>query len=154
MRISDWSSDVCSSDLCGDQKLGVVETPHKGMEHMTMNAYGNEYAKSPYGFDNLFQHEFAREWFANQMTAANWDDFWLHEGIAAYMQPLYGNCIDGERAYTGMLAQTHQGISAEAPLGAGKPQVAKDEYVRQPAHGRGDKSNGAWTAQRLTTLTV
>src|SRR3546814_9870441 len=65
------------------------------MEHMTINAYGNEYAKSPYGFDNLFQHEFAHEWFANQMTAANWDDFWLHEGFAAYMQPLYGNWLDG-----------------------------------------------------------
>src|SRR3546814_4410423 len=24
MRISDWSSDVCSSDLCGDDELGVI----------------------------------------------------------------------------------------------------------------------------------
>ena len=73
-----------------DEKLGVVETPHKGMEHQTINAYGNNYAKTPWGFDDLFQHEFAHEWFANQLTAANWDDFWLHEGFAAYMQPLYG----------------------------------------------------------------
>src|SRR3546814_5852690 len=79
-----------------------------------------EYAKSPYGFDNLFQHEFAHEWFAYQMTAANWDDFWLHEGFAAYMQPLYGNWLDGEWAYTGMLAQSRQGISAEAPLEIGR----------------------------------
>ena len=27
----------------GDEKMGVVETPHLGMEHQTINAYGNEY---------------------------------------------------------------------------------------------------------------
>jgi aminopeptidase N len=31
----------------GDEKMGVVETPHKGMEHQTINAYGNKYAKTP-----------------------------------------------------------------------------------------------------------
>ena len=43
----------------GDEKLGVVETPHLGMEHQTINAYGNGYKKAPEGFDWLFQHEFA-----------------------------------------------------------------------------------------------
>ena len=71
----------------GDEKLGVVETPHKGMEHQTINAYGNEYAKAPEGFDWLFHHEFAHEYFGNQLTAANWDDYWLHEGYGTYMQP-------------------------------------------------------------------
>ena len=27
----------------GDEKMGVVETPHLGMEHQTINAYGNDY---------------------------------------------------------------------------------------------------------------
>ena len=44
-----------------DEKVGVVETPHKGMEHQTINAYGNNYAKAPEGFDWLFQHEFGHE---------------------------------------------------------------------------------------------
>src|SRR3546814_13912936 len=44
----------------GDEKVGVVETPHKGMEHQTINAYGNEYAKAPEGFDWLFPHESGR----------------------------------------------------------------------------------------------
>ena len=26
----------------GDEKLGIVETPHLGMEHQTINAYGND----------------------------------------------------------------------------------------------------------------
>ncbi|WP_164094606.1 M1 family metallopeptidase, partial [Serratia marcescens] len=27
----------------GDEKMGVAETPHLGMEHQTINAYGNNY---------------------------------------------------------------------------------------------------------------
>ncbi|MFX8195632.1 M1 family aminopeptidase, partial [Acinetobacter baumannii] len=85
-----------------DEKLGVVETPHKGMEHQTINAYGNDYAKAPEGFDWLFQHEFAHEYFGNQLTAANWDDYWLHEGYGTYMQPLYGRWREGEARYATM----------------------------------------------------
>ncbi len=55
-----------------DEKVGVVETPHLGMEHQTINAYGNNYQQYPSGFDEIFQHELAHEWFGNQMTAANW----------------------------------------------------------------------------------
>ncbi|WP_242007631.1 M1 family metallopeptidase, partial [Luteimonas cucumeris] len=71
------------------EKMGVVETPHKGMEHQSINAYGNEYAKDEFGYDELLQHEFAHEWFGNQLTNTSWDDMWLHEGYGSYMQPLY-----------------------------------------------------------------
>ena len=43
----------------GDEKVGVVETPYKGMEHQTINGYGNDYAKARRrGSTDLFQHEF------------------------------------------------------------------------------------------------
>ena len=35
------------------------------------------------GSTDLFQHEFSHEWFANQLTASNWDDYWLHEGYGS-----------------------------------------------------------------------
>src|SRR3546814_5143633 len=59
----DFYESVVGPYPFGDEKVGVVETPHKGMEHQTINAYGNEYAKAPEGFDWLFQHEFGHEWF-------------------------------------------------------------------------------------------
>ncbi len=151
-RTLDFFESVIGPYPFGDQKLGVVETPHKGMEHMTINAYGNEYAKSPYGFDDLFQHEFAHEWFANQMTAANWDDFWLHEGFAAYMQPLYGDWLDGRWAYTAMLARSRMGIAAQSPLVLGKPQTAENVYVEQPGRGGDIYTKGAWTLHTLRNL--
>src|SRR3546814_11740815 len=65
------------------------------------------------------------------------------------MQPLYGNWLDGEWAYTGMLAQSRQGISAEAPLVRGKPQTAEDGYVRDPGRGGDIYTKGAWTLHTL-----
>ncbi|NWP01011.1 M1 family metallopeptidase, partial [Escherichia coli] len=52
----------------GDEKMGVAETPHLGMEHQTINAYGNNYKQYPSGFDEIFQHELGHEWFGNQMS--------------------------------------------------------------------------------------
>ena len=54
----------------GDEKMGVVETPHLGMEHQTINAYGNDYKKTPERLRLALQHEFAHEWFGNQLTNA------------------------------------------------------------------------------------
>ncbi|MGH6616948.1 M1 family metallopeptidase [Sphingomonas sp.] len=112
----------------GDEKVGVVETPHKGMEHQTINGYGNEYAKAPEGFDWLFQHEFAHEWFANQLTVADWDDMWLHEGYATYMQPLYGRWREGEARYAAMMLASRADIINNAPIVSGKPRAEEDVY--------------------------
>ena len=112
----------------GDEKLGVVETPHKGMEHQTINAYGNEYARTAYGYDELLQHELAHEWFGNQLTNANWDDMWLHEGLGSYMQPLYMQYLRGDQEYFASLQQQRAAIRNKAPIVAGKPMREEEVY--------------------------
>jgi aminopeptidase N len=112
----------------GDEKMGVVETPHKGMEHQTINAYGNKYAKTAYGFDELLQHEFAHEWFGNQLTNANWDDMWLHEGLGSYMQPLYMQWLRGDQEYFAFLLHQRALIENKAPMVSGKPRLEEDVY--------------------------
>ncbi|WP_375426853.1 M1 family metallopeptidase [uncultured Sphingomonas sp.] len=111
-----------------DEKLGVVETPHLGMEHQTINAYGNDYKKAVEGFDWLFHHELAHEWFANQLTAADWDDFWLHEGFATYMQPLYGRWREGEARYAAMMDIQRQRILNDAPIVSGRVRTSEEVY--------------------------
>lgn len=136
-----------------DEKVGVVETPHKGMEHQTINAYGNDYAKAPEGFDWLFHHEFAHEWFANQMTAANWDDYWLHEGFASYLQPLYGRWREGESRYLVMLEAQRNRIVNAAPVVQGK--LLNEEQVYEPSKGGAGIDiymKGAWTLHSLRWL--
>ena len=131
------------------EKVGVVETPHKGMEHQTINAYGNDYAKAPEGFDWLFQHEFGHEWFANQMTAPNWDDFWMHEGFTSYMQPLYGRWREGEARYAAMMLDIRKNILNQSALVTGKPQTADDVYKTSPGRGADIYYKGAWILHTL-----
>lgn len=112
----------------GDEKMGVVETPHKGMEHQTINAYGNGYAKTAYGYDDLLQHEFAHEWFGNQLTNADWDDMWLHEGLGSYMQPLYMQSLRGDQEYFAALLAQRARIENKAPIVSGKHRREEDVY--------------------------
>ena len=137
----------------GDEKVGVVETPHKGMEHQTINAYGNAYAKAPEGFDWLFHHEFSHEWFGNQLTAANWDDYWLHEGFGTYMQPLYGRWREGEVRYAVMLASEREKIANKVPMVRGR-QLSEDDVYETANGGPGNDIyyKGSWTLHTLRWL--
>jgi aminopeptidase N len=137
----------------GDEKLGVVETPHKGMEHQTINAYGNDYAKAPEGFDWLFQHEFAHEWFGNQLTAANWDDYWLHEGYGTYMQPLYGQWREGRARYAAMMQGERTSIMNLKPIT--QQRIATEEEVYELDKGGAGQDiyyKGSWMLHTLRSL--
>jgi aminopeptidase N len=137
----------------GDEKLGVVETPHLGMEHQTINAYGNNYRKAPEGFDWLFQHELAHEWFGNQMSAANWDDYWLHEGYGQYMQPLYGRWREGEARYAVMMDKFRNQIANKAPIVSGRILTEEEVYEEEKGGPGGDiYVKGAWVLHTLRNL--
>jgi aminopeptidase N len=119
----------------GGEKVGVVQTPYLGMEHQTINAYGNDYKKDKYGYDWLMQHEFSHEWFGNQLTNADWDDMWLHEGFGSYMQPMYLQYLRGEREYHAALLDQRAALSNKYPIVSGKPQTEASVYDRE--HGPG-----------------
>ncbi|KTF70128.1 peptidase M1 [Sphingomonas sp. WG] len=136
-----------------DEKLGVVETPHLGMEHQTINAYGNNYRKTPSGFDEIFQHELGHEWFGNQMTVANWDDFWLHEGFTQYMQPLYAQWREGDARYAVMMDQFRLAIRNKAPIVSGKIRTEEDVYEEaKGGPGQDIYYKGAWVLHTLRYL--
>ncbi|MYM31109.1 M1 family peptidase [Duganella sp. CY15W] len=115
----------------GDEKMGVVETPHLGMEHQTINAYGNGYLKSPFGYDWLLHHELSHEWFGNQMTNADWDDMWLHEGFGSYMQPLYMESLRGEMEFQASLFEFRKALLNKSPIVSGKSQRIEDIYEEE-----------------------
>lgn len=67
----------------------LVETPYWGMEHQSCVAYGNNYKNNKYGFDFIIVHESGHEWFANNITAKDKADMWIHEGFTTYSEALY-----------------------------------------------------------------
>ena len=65
-----------------------------------------------FGWDWLMNHEFSHEWFANQLSNANYDDLWLHEGLGSYAQPLLAEYLGGEIDYMAQLKSQRSTASA------------------------------------------
>jgi aminopeptidase N len=123
------------------------------MEHQTINAYGNKYAKAAEGYDWLLHHELAHEWFGNQMTNADWDDMWLHEGFGSYMQPLYLKYLHGDGMYYALLHRTRAGIRSRVPLVSGETRLEGEVYNDQRGGPGGDiYSKGSYVLHTLRNL--
>jgi aminopeptidase N len=136
----------------GGEKMGVVETPHLGMEHQTINAYGNAYALDGKGYDWLLQHELAHEWFGNQMTNASWDDMWLHEGLGTYMQPLYARWLNGDRYMEAELATMRLTLKNVFPLVSGTSHDSATVYHDATGPGLDLYYKGALVSHSLRLL--
>ena len=86
-------------------KYGVVQTPHLGMEHQTIIAYGANFNNGSmtggrdWGFDALHHHELGHEWWGNLVTNFDWKDMWIHEGFCSYMQAIYMEDKKGKAGY-------------------------------------------------------
>jgi len=132
-----------------DEKVGIAETPHEGMEHQTINAYGNGFKLAPEGYDWLMNHEFSHEWFANQETDRSDSEMWLHEGFGMYMQPLYLRWKSGELLYDETLWDYRKKIHAKVPLVP--PPGAPDPNYLDEQTGWGDDIyyKGAWILHTL-----
>ncbi|HVZ55203.1 MAG TPA: M1 family metallopeptidase [Chitinophagaceae bacterium] len=114
------------------EKIGIVETPHLGMEHQTMNAYGNQFHYTQVGgedFDWLMNHEFGHEWWGNKVTARDWADYWIHEGIGSYGDALYIEEKEGYRAYVDHFRQLLPGIRNDKPIVQGKDMEEEAAYI-------------------------
>ncbi|TKR33493.1 M1 family metallopeptidase [Luteimonas gilva] len=136
----------------GDEKMGVVQTPHLGMEHQTVNAYGNDYKKSEYGYDWLLQHEFAHEWFGNQLTNSDWDDMWLHEGYGTYMQPLYLQWLRGDMEYYANLMKHRTDLINKFPVVSGHTQTGSQVYDEATGPGHDLYYKGSLVLHTLRNL--
>ena len=136
----------------GDEKMGVVETPHLGMEHQTLNAYGNRYRKNGYGYDSLLQHEFAHEWFGNQLTNADWDDMWLHESFGTYMQPLYSQYLNGDMDYFSWLHELRLKLRNRHPIVSGSSRAEEQVYSETEGPGQDIYNKGALMLHTLRQL--
>lgn len=81
------------------EKFGLAHTDYLGMEHQTINAYGNHFRNNAHGYDWLMLHEMGHEWWGNYVTARDWADFWIHEGICSYAEALFMQDKFGITAY-------------------------------------------------------
>jgi aminopeptidase N len=120
------------------QKLGMVETPHLGMEHSTHIAYGNQFRYNADGTDWLLLHEFGHEWWANLVTASDWKDFWLHEGFQSYMDTLYQEYLHGQDAYLKAMSARVKRLRNTQPVAPREAKIAYQVYMEAPDYTQSD----------------
>lgn len=137
----------------GQDKIGIVDTPHLGMEHQTINAYGNHYITDKYGFDWLMFHEFAHEWFANQLTNKNANAMWLHEGFGAYMHPLYEYYLHGQTAYMSHMFDMRLKVRNKAAIVSKELLTVEGVYQEEKGGPGADiYAKAPWVLHTLRTL--
>lgn len=121
------------------EKIGLCETPHLGMEHQTLIAYGNKYRYTKVGgedFDWLLNHEFGHEWWANKVTNVDWAHMWIQEGICSFGDALYIRELDGEEAYLKRMQATARSTQNRAPIVQGD-EVDSDQAYQGDIYGKG-----------------
>ena len=120
------------------QKLGIVETPHLGMEHSTAIAYGNQFKYTPEGLDWLMLHEFGHEWWANLVTASDWRDFWIHEGFQSFMDTLYIEETKGKEEYFKAMQARAKGTRNMQSVAPREAKIAYQVYMAEPDYLKSD----------------
>lgn len=135
------------------EKYGVVETPHLGMEHQTIIAYGNRFRQGDPDYDWLHHHELAHEWWGNLVTNRDWKDMWIHEGIGTYMQPLYLERRFGEQAYLDKMAADRRGLNNRRAVAPRESQDSQQIYFGPDgSHDNDIYNKGSWIMHTLRWL--
>ena len=120
------------------EKLGIAETPHLGMEHSTVIAYGNKFRKDGSGFDWLMLHELGHEWWGNMVTASDWRDMWIHEGFQSYFDSLYLEETKGREAYLESIARKMKASRNKQPVAPRDSKFAHQIYFQAPDYTKSD----------------
>ncbi len=105
----------------------LIDVPYPGMEHQSAVTYGNGYANGYGGrdasgtglgmeWDFIIIHEAAHEWFANNITARDRADGWVHEAFANYAEGLYTECLFGKEDGARYTVGVRQGIRNDRPI--------------------------------------
>jgi len=131
------------------EKYGVVETPHLGMEHQSIIAYGNKFKGGPLGYDWLHHHELGHEWWGNLVTVSDWRDFWIHEGLCTYMQALYAEEREGLMAYHTALYTSRRTLKNEYAV---VPDGPTSQQVIEEKLGNEVYNKGSWVVHMLRYL--
>lgn len=91
-----------------DEKYGHAQMGWGGgMEHQTMSTMGS------FSY-SLQAHELAHQWFGDKITCGSWQDIWLNEGFATYLEALTREHFDSNEAFISWRGNTVDNITSKS----------------------------------------
>jgi aminopeptidase N len=108
------------------------------MEHQSIIAYGNDFKYDKNGFDSLMFHELGHEWWANLVTAPDWNDFWIHEGFQSFMDTLFLEKKLGKEAYFKAMKGRAKNTRNIKPVAPREPRTTTEMYLLPPDYVKSD----------------
>ncbi len=97
--------------------IKFVESTFSAMEHQGCIAMGSDYELDWENINTTLVHEIAHEWWGNSLTAADYGDIWLHEGLATYAENLVAEQLFGFDSYLKYCRnQMYWGIRNKRPV--------------------------------------
>ena len=105
-----------------NEKYGyaVVGTPALGMENQTFCTIGYESFDTTsvyyYNMLNHFMtaHELAHQWFGDAVICSTWNDAWLVDGFASYMEYVALENLEGRPSADAWMKEAHATVKSEA----------------------------------------
>ncbi|WP_336732663.1 M1 family metallopeptidase [Chryseobacterium sp. VD8] len=105
----------------------LVDSPYLGMEHQSNVAYGNGYQNGYLGrdlsgtgvglnWDFIIIHESGHEWFANNITAKDQADMWIHESFTNYSEVLFTERYMDKKSAELYAMGIRNGIQNDVPI--------------------------------------
>lgn len=121
-------------------EYGVVMLPFPlgfALETQTLSVFGPEMA-----MEGVNAHELAHQWFGDTVTLAAWDQTWLNEGFATYLQRMWLEHKAGRAVMDGGMRQYYAGLKGFEVAAPGS--VTEAELFSEAVYER-----GAWVLHAL-----
>jgi aminopeptidase N len=101
-----WWNDGCR----------FIESTFSAMEHQSGIAMGDDYRYDWEEYNLTLVHELSHEWWGNNITAYDYCDAWIHEGLATYSEALFLEKVYGKEAYKKKVMRFYYGTANKIPI--------------------------------------
>lgn len=94
-------------------EYGVVVLPETDSltDNQTLSVFSPAYATQ-----DIIIHQLAHQWFGNSVSLARWEDMWLKEGFASYLEFIYPDGFWQQSAKEELVAYARGGMGAPAKI--------------------------------------